>query len=322
VVASSVDAESDLWAAPWPGQSLVGQLVGELRWAFTPPWTWLTGVAVNLVLSLLWLLVTPLTGRPDWAILVGVYFAVFILADVTTTNVLGADALRVRLSLLRGLRVRRVLLLKNLALFLVVGVPTLLLTAVITVCSEADYRLLVTVPRVMYPTLTWLGVGDLVSVMLPVAIIPLRQRWQQRRQIWRSARWLMHLVLPYALLCAVNPFSKLPTITIVALHLCGDSALIRAVVVCGLGRHVGARLHRRTHPRTPPRHPNPINAPPPKAGSPQAARHTAGEPDGQRGYRHSGLRSVGGQIVCGRMPLEAVPYDQPRLMRRLRDGSQ
>ena len=238
--APPVNAESGLRAAPRLGQSLVRQVIGELRWAFTPPWTWLTGVAVNLVLSLLWLLVTPLTGRPDWAILIGVYFAVFILADVTTTNVLGAGALRVRLSLLRGLRVRRILFLKNLALFLVVGVPTLILTAVITVHSEADYRLLVTVPRVMYPTLTWLGVGDLVSVVLPVAIIPLRQRWQQRRQVWRTARWLIHLVLPYALLYAVDPLSKLPTIAIVGLHLRGGSALVRAVVVCGLGASMWA----------------------------------------------------------------------------------
>ena len=50
----------------------------EVRWSFTRPWHWLTGVAVNLVLSLLWLIVAPLSGQPhrDWAILVGSYFAV------------------------------------------------------------------------------------------------------------------------------------------------------------------------------------------------------------------------------------------------------
>ena len=45
----------------------------DLRWAFSRPWGWLSGLGFNLVLALLYLIVAPLTGRPhhDWAILVG-----------------------------------------------------------------------------------------------------------------------------------------------------------------------------------------------------------------------------------------------------------
>ena len=184
----------------------------EVRWSFTRPWHWLTGVAVNLVLSLMWLIVAPLSGQPhrDWAILVGSYFAVFILADVTTTNVLGADATRVRLGLHRGIRLGRILLAKNLALLIIVGLPTLIATALITVNSEADYRLVLTLPGVAFPILTWLGVGNIVSVLLPIAVLPLRQRWQERHDLRRTVLWLLHLGLPYALLFAVNPIGGLP----------------------------------------------------------------------------------------------------------------
>jgi len=58
---------------------------------------WWRGLALNLVLSLLYLLLAPLTAVPhrDWAILVGSHFAAFLLADSTTTNALGLDAERV-----------------------------------------------------------------------------------------------------------------------------------------------------------------------------------------------------------------------------------
>jgi hypothetical protein len=193
-------------------QALWRQVVAELRWSFTPPWIWLTGVALNLALSLVWLAAEPLNLRPhtDLAIVVGSYFAVFILADVTTTNVLGADAQRVRQSMVNQVSLRRILLLKNLTLLIIVGLPTLIVTAILTVTSEADHRVIVTLPGVAFPIMTWLGVGNIVSVALPVAVIPIRERWEQRRQLRSTARWLTHLVLPYALYLAVDPVSSLP----------------------------------------------------------------------------------------------------------------
>src|SRR5690349_12438512 len=54
-----------LRTVPWPtGQHLWRQVAGEVRWSLTPPWTWLSGVAANLVLSLLWLIWVPLRGAP------------------------------------------------------------------------------------------------------------------------------------------------------------------------------------------------------------------------------------------------------------------
>lgn len=219
------------------GQSLGRQVLDELRWSFTPPWYWLSGVAFNLVLSLLWLVVVPLSGQPhrDWAILVGSYFAVWILADVTTTNVLGADALRVRIGLLRGVALGRILVVKNLTLLVIVGLPTLLATGVITIVTEADYRLTLTLPGVLFPILTWLGVGNIASVLLPVAVVSWRDRWQHRRELARTARWLFCLVLPYALLGAVDPVGDLPILVIRHLRVLPATAQARGVVLCALG---------------------------------------------------------------------------------------
>lgn len=194
------------------GQSLFGRFVAEVKWAFTPPWNWLGGVGANLLLSLLWLLWTPLTGRShgSWIVLVGTYFAVFILADVTTTNVLGADAERVRLNLSQDVPVTRLLITKNLVLVAVVGLPTLLLTAALTLTNTSSYRLVMTLPGVALPILAWLGVGNLVSVLLPVPVKPLQQRWRERHDRRATFRWLFHLALPYLLLYEVDKANAIP----------------------------------------------------------------------------------------------------------------
>lgn len=191
---------------------LLRRVLAEVRWSFQWPCNWLLGVFINLGLSLLWLLWVPLRGRPhhDWVIVVGTYFAVFILADITTTNVLGLDALRVRASLANGIGMRRLLITKNLALLVIVGLPTLIFTAVLTVYSELPHRMVLTLPGVALPMFAWLGVGDVASVLLPVGVRRLRDRWAERRN-WRSTLpWLIHMGVPYALLYAVDPVGDTP----------------------------------------------------------------------------------------------------------------
>ncbi len=239
---------------PWVRPGLLRMVVEDLRWAFRRPYGWLVGIGVNLVLSLGYLVVVPLRDgtHRDWAILVGTYFAVFVLADVTTTNVLGVDTERTRLRLLRDVTLLRILVVKNLALLVIVGLPTLVATAAITVHEEADYRLTLTLPGVLYPTLTWLGVGNLVSVLLPYWPVPLVTRWHERKAWRRTLRWLVCLGLPYALCVAVDPMSRLPRLLTRVLHLPpgvgvhGVELLVLGLVTWGL--FTGAALvaaHRR-----------------------------------------------------------------------------
>lgn len=204
---------TDWIVAPSPKPPGLLRLVAQdLRWAFRRPYGWLLGIGINVVLSLAYLVVVPLRGgtHRDWAVLVGTYFAVFVLADVTTTNVLGVDTERTRLRLLRGISLTRILVVKNLALLVIVGLPTLVATAAITVHDEPGYRLVLTLPGVLYPVLTWLGVGNLASVLLPYWPVPLSTRWRERRAWGRTLRWLVCLGLPYALCVGVDPMSRLP----------------------------------------------------------------------------------------------------------------
>lgn len=199
-------------ADPTVPRGLHRQIWSDLRWSFRPPWVWLSGIVFNLVLSLLYLFIDPLSSGPhrNWAIIVGSYFAVFVLADVTTTNVLGADAVRVTRALAQRVSLQRILLVKNLTLLIIVAVPTVIATAAITVVTETTQDLSFTIPGVIFPILTWLGVGNLVSVALPVAALPLHLRWAYRHDRRRTVRWAVHLALPYAIYLVVSPVSMLP----------------------------------------------------------------------------------------------------------------
>jgi hypothetical protein len=189
-------------------QQLLPAVVSEIRWAFTPPRTWLLGVLTNLVLAACWLAVQPLTphGRHhDWVVLVGTYFASFILADVTTTNMLGADHIRVLTSLSEEVPLWRIMLIKNLALLVLVGLPTLVAAMALTVWMYSPAMLGVTVPNVLVPILSWMGVGNVISVLHPVSSEPLVRRWRQRHDYRRTTGWLVAITLPYALLYVADP---------------------------------------------------------------------------------------------------------------------
>ena len=192
-------------------RALVLEVADETRWSFTPPRTWLSGVLVNLVLSLAYLVVVPLTGhhRGAWVVLVGTYFANFILADVTTTNIVGSDPVRIPDRLARGESIRRLLLVKNLTLMIIVGLPTLALTAWLTI-SDGRHSLLLTLPAVAFPVLCWLAVGDIASVLLAVRPMSMRHRWATRHDLPATARWLTHLALPYGLFLVVQVLRLFP----------------------------------------------------------------------------------------------------------------
>ena len=191
------DFDQDLWPA----------VRAEIGWAFTPPRTWLLGAVANVWLAVGWLAVQPLTphGRQDWVVLVSTYFSSFVLADVTTTNLLGADHYRVMKTLADGVPLWRVLFVKNMALIVLVGLPTLAAATALTLWLEWPARLAVTIPNVAVPIVSWLGVGNVIAVLLPVSAEPLIRRWRQRHDFRRTASWLLALTLPYALYYVADP---------------------------------------------------------------------------------------------------------------------
>jgi hypothetical protein len=75
----------------------------------------------------------------------------------------------------------------------------------LTLWLERPSRLGVTIPNVAVPIVSWLGVGNVISVLLPVTAAPLIRRWRQRRDRLRTGAWLLALVLPYALYYVADP---------------------------------------------------------------------------------------------------------------------
>ncbi len=191
-------------------KGLVPAVVAEIRWSFTRPRTWLMGVVANVIFAAGWLLVQPLTPvghHRDWVILVGTYFSSWILADVTTTNFLGADHYRILQGLADGVPFWRILVIKNLALLVIVGLPTLAAAIALTLWLESPARLGITIPTVAVPIVSWLGVGNFISVLHPVSAEPLIRRWRQRGDLRRTRSWVLALTLPYALYYVADPMN-------------------------------------------------------------------------------------------------------------------
>src|SRR6202011_2719122 len=165
------------------------------------PRTWLTGVLAKIVFAAAWLLVQPLTpGRHhhDWAVLVGTYFSSWVLADVTTTNLLGADHYRVRQALSDGVPFWRLLFIKNLALLAIVGLPTLVTAMALTLWFQPPARLAVPAPTLAAPIVSWWALGTLMSARHRVSVEPLIRRWRQRGDRRPTGGWILALTLPYA----------------------------------------------------------------------------------------------------------------------------
>jgi hypothetical protein len=190
-------------------KGLIPAVIAEIRWSFNPPRTWLMGVVANVIFAAGWLLVQPLTlgSHHDWVILVGTYFSSWVLADVTTTNFLGADHYRILQGLSDGVPFSRILLIKNVALLVIVGLPTLATAVALTLCLETPGRLGITIPTVAVPIVSWLGVGNLISVLHPVSAEPLIRRWRQRGDLRRTSSWVLALTLPYALYYVADPMN-------------------------------------------------------------------------------------------------------------------
>jgi hypothetical protein len=101
----------------------------------------------------------------------------------------------------------RLLLIKNMALLAIVGLPTLAAAMALTLWLESPSRLAVTIPTVAVPIMSWLGVGNLISVLHPVSVEPLIRRWRQRGDRRRSGGWVLALTLPYALYYVADPMN-------------------------------------------------------------------------------------------------------------------
>lgn len=193
-------------------QSAAGfSLVDEFSRTFTWPFGWLQGVGLNALLAATYLVIWPLAANDHYDVvtLFTVYFANFIMADVTTTNIFGHDFFRAQSAATNRRRFARFLRNKNIVQAVVIMLPMAIITAVITCVVDGFAELTLAIPAVVYPMLLWLGVGNVLSVVFPVIAVGAKWRLEHFRQ-WR---WHVPVFISYAipwLLYAAFAISDVP----------------------------------------------------------------------------------------------------------------
>lgn len=175
----------------------------ELRWTFTWPMGWLQGVIFNAVLAAAYLVIWPLSGNThsDVVLLFTTYFATFIMADVTTTNIFGHDIAHTVHALKGGRSLESLLLMKNVVQILLIIIPFTLVTAVLSWYNRGATDLVLAIPGILYPMLLWLGIGNLVSILYPAIPAPIKWRSTHLKAgQWRmQAPMLISYAIPYVL---------------------------------------------------------------------------------------------------------------------------
>lgn len=100
-----------------------------------------------------------------------------VIGGVVCTNSLAWDARRVRSSMSRGRRLGRLLISKNLALFLIVGTLGLTISVLLALISGSTDVLVSALGELVTMMLVWLGVGNVLSVVSPLRVEPLKARF-------------------------------------------------------------------------------------------------------------------------------------------------
>lgn len=187
---------------------LLGEVAEDLRQSLRGRPGWMAGIGVNVVLAACYLTYHRSTADlPDRGLVyAGAAIAAWVLADTLTTNQLGPEGERVATALSAGVGIGRLLVLKNLSL----AVVLLAITLPISLAATAWVGHLGQLPDALlvdlHVVLTWMALGNVVSVLLPYRPIPLKERWRQRRTWFR---WGSALGIPYALYLIVG-WSSVP----------------------------------------------------------------------------------------------------------------
>ena len=185
---------------------------------FRPPYETPLVVAVNgAMMSSAWFLLPTKIRDQVFTIHGSLAFALILASwmysDVPATNVLGSDAARASAALGDARRLRRLLVVKNIVLWLLVT-PVCLVVALLSGLFSHDLL------SVLYSVI-WIGVvpfGVLavsawVGILWPYHPMPLRYRWEHRRPHRRMLwRWGILVLTPYGLVPFLGGLLMVPSL--------------------------------------------------------------------------------------------------------------
>ncbi|HEV7207289.1 MAG TPA: hypothetical protein VGN54_00970 [Mycobacteriales bacterium] len=192
--------------APLGEGPLFAEVGQELRWNLRGRPGWLAGIGFNFVLAAAYLGYYRSTAHfPDHGLAyIGASLSAWVLADPITTNQFGGEGERVAAAITGEVGIGRILLVKNLGLGLLLLMITLPVSLVATAWVGQWRQLHDAVLIDLHVLLVWLGLGNIVSVLLPYRPIPFAERWRLRRT-W--LRWGSCLLIPYALYAVIGLLS-------------------------------------------------------------------------------------------------------------------
>ena len=183
-----------------------------------PPFETLITVGVNAVLmSSAWFLL-PASLKDDLFTLHGTLAFALVLAswmysDVPATNVLGPDAHRISIAIEDSVMFRRLLVAKNIVLWMVV---TPVCSVVALVVGLTQHDLLATLYTIVWIGVVpfgFLGISAWVGILFPYHPMPLRYRWEHQRPRKRMlVRWLALGLTPYGLVPALALLLMTPSL--------------------------------------------------------------------------------------------------------------
>ena len=163
----------------------------------------LVKLAIGLGLGLAYLLFLRLfqwDSKSDLLPYLAPYALSGVIGGVVCTNALSWDASRVRAALTGGQRLWLVLLSKNVTMFVLVGAVGLVLCLLLA-WSAGDFgTLLKAIGELVTMMLLWLGVGNVMSVLIPLRVEPFTAR--RHDGTWRP--FLLSFAISYVVGLGVN----------------------------------------------------------------------------------------------------------------------
>lgn len=168
----------------------------ELHYAFQPPFDVISVVLINMALALgVWFFIDPdIVLDYTSLIFLPIALASWAYSDVPATNLFGVRAEQIVERLRQPERVRRIMTVENLALWILVSPLCLLLSLGLMPSQHRPMMSLAIAVAVMCLPFTYLGLAAIMAPLLPFHPLPWRERLH-RRDTW--VRYCMAIGIAY-----------------------------------------------------------------------------------------------------------------------------
>jgi hypothetical protein len=164
------------------GPALAHGLSGEIRYIINrKPRSTMKSLAIALAMGLLylgWIRLFEWDTDKKWLPYLGLWAIGVVMGGSVCVNAMSFDAMRVRAAMDSGARLWHLLVIKNLALLCLVAPVGFVICALLAWRAGDIYAFYKGCALMVCMILLWLGVGNVLSIVLPSRDEPLRQRKQ------------------------------------------------------------------------------------------------------------------------------------------------